>query len=312
MSVPTPDYPIHSNQSARIGTNSGLRLREDTAYTNAKGEENKGIHKRTDQSLEKMQETLRRVLEPDEAILYVARARERLSLVEQFFLGWHAVFASDSILLVLTNRRLLQFRVDSSGKWGQGVKGVRWGDLKEAKVKGLSGKMLYLTYLDGKKESFWQIRGDDGKKIELIVQTFLPAAAGESTSAQGGVSMCPSCFAPLTPEVYECNRCHQVFKNKSTLNQRAYLIPGGAYFYTGHRFLGVTAFLGESILLVMTAVWILVALGMPDPFSDSSNPPATPGEAFFLAAIFLAFIAFTKFVGLTHGRRAVEKFIPAS
>jgi hypothetical protein len=310
--MPTPDYPIHTNQNARLGASSGLRLREDTAYTNAKGEENKGIHKRTDESLEKMQETLRKVLEPDEAILYVARARERLSLVEQFFLGWHAVFASDSILLVLTNRRLLQFRVNSKGKWAQGVRGVRWGDLKEAKVKGLSGKMLYLTYLDGKKESFWQIRGDDGKKMKLIVETLLPTATGENTSAQGGVSLCPSCFAPLTPEIYECNRCHQIFKNKATLNQRAYLIPGGAYFYTGHWFLGVTAFLGETVLLVLTAVWILVALGMTDPFSDSTNPPTSPGEAIFLATFVLAFVAFSKFVGLTHGRRAVEKFMPAS
>lgn len=310
--MPTPDFPVHPNQSARIGNSSGLRVREDSAYSNAKGEENKGIHKRTDQALEKLQETLRKVVEPDEAILYVARARERLSTLEQLFLGWHAIFASDSLLLVFTNRRLLQIRVKGNGNWNQGIRCARWGDIQEAKVKGLGAKMLFLTYKDGKKESFWQIRGDDGKKVDLLVPALLAAGTGESTSAQGAVSLCPMCMAPLTPEVYECNKCHQVFKNKSTLATRAWLIPGGAYFYTGHWFLGITAGLGESIFLLGGLLWILVAVGMPDPTADASSPAATGGQAIILAAIFLAFVALAKWVGLTHGRRTVGRFIPAS
>jgi hypothetical protein len=309
--VPAPDFPIHPNQSARFVTSSSLRVREDSAYTNAKGEENKGIHKRADESLAKLDEVLRKVLEPEEAILYVVRARERLSTLEQLFLGWHAVFASDSTLLVFTNRRLLQVRVKGNGQWNQGIRSVRWGDLQEAKVKGLTAKMLNLTYKDGKKESFWQIRGDDGKKVALLVPALLTAGAGESTSAQGAVSLCPSCFQPLTPEVYECNHCHQAFKDKASLTTRGWLIPGGAYFYTGHIFLGVTAFITEAILLVLAAVWIAVALGMADPYADATTPPSTPGEAMFLAGFMLALVAFMKFVGMTHGRRAVGKFILA-
>ncbi len=310
--MPIPDFPVHPNLSARLGTSSGLRIREDTAYTNAKGEENKGIRKRTDQALEKLQEPLRKILEQDEAILFVARARERLSTLEQLFLGWHAMFASDSLLLVLTNRRLMQIRVKGNGDWNQGIRVARWGDVQEAKVKGFGAKMLFLTYKDGKKDSFWQIRGDDGKKVDLLVPALLAAGVGESTSAQGAVSLCPMCMATLTPEVYECNKCHQVFKNKSTLASRAWLIPGGAYFYTGHWFLGVTAGLGEAIFIIGALIWILVAAGMPDPFADAQNPPATGGEAIILAAIFLAFVAFAKWVGLTHGRRSVGRFMPAS
>jgi hypothetical protein len=311
--VPAPDFPIQANQSARFVTSSGLRVREDTVYTNAKGEENQGIHKRADEALAKLQETLRKVLEPDEAILYVARARERLSVLEQLFLGWHAIFASDSILLIFTNRRLLQARVKSNGQWNQGIRSARWGDIKEAKVKGLSAKMLYLTYQDGKKESFWQIRGDDGKKVELLIKTLMPASTGETTSAQGAVSLCPSCLRPLTPDVFECAQCHQAFKDKSTMVRRAWLIPGGAYFYTGHIFLGVTAFIGEAFLLIVAAVWLAVGLlGMADPFADSSSPPSTPGEALFFAVFILALVALMKFVGLTHGRRAVGHFIPTA
>jgi hypothetical protein len=308
--MPTPDFPIHSTQSARFVTSSGLRVREDSAYTNAKGEENKGIHKRTDGAIEKLQETLRKILEPDEAILYMARAREKLSAVEQLFLGWHAIFASDQLLLVFTNRRLLQLRVKRDGKWAQGARFARWGDIKEAKVKGLGGKMVFLTYQDGRKESFWQIRGDDGKNVELLIKTVMPLSSGESSSAQGAVSLCPSCLKPLTAEVYECPQCHQAFKDKSTLSRRAWLIPGGAYFYAGHTFLGITGFIGESIILILAAIWIAVAVGMPDPYADSQTPASTPVEAAILAAFMLGLVALMKFVGLKSGRRAVEKFIP--
>ncbi|HET7842112.1 MAG TPA: hypothetical protein VFM21_10925 [Terriglobia bacterium] len=310
--MPTPDYPVQPNQSARIGSSSGLRIREDSAYTNAKGEENKGIHKRTDEALAKLQEPLSKILEPDEAIFYVARAREKLSTLEQLFLGWHAVFASDSLLLVLTNRRLIQIRVKGNGNWNQGIRVARWGDIQEAKVKGLGGKMIFLTYKNGTKEAFWQIRGDDGKKVDLLVPTLLQAGTGESTSAQGAVSLCPMCMASLTPEVYECNKCHQVFKNKSAMSTRAWLIPGGAYFYTGHWFLGITGGLGEAILLIFALVWLAVAAGMPDPFADAQNPAATSAQAAIIAVIFLAFVALAKWVGLTHGRRSVARYMPAS
>ncbi len=309
--MPTPDYPVQPNQSARIGSSSGLRIREDSAYTNAKGEENKGIHKRTDEALAKLQETLSKILEPDEAILYVARAREKLSTLEQLFLGWHAMFASDSLLLILTNRRLIQIRVKNNGNWNQGIRVARWGDVQEAKVKGFGAKMIFLTYKNGAKEAFWQIRGDDGKKVDLLVPTLLRASSGESTSAQGAVSLCPMCMAPLTPEVYECNKCHQAFKNKSSMTSRAWLIPGGAYFYTGHWFLGITAGIGEGIFLLGTLMWLLVAAGMPDPTADAQSPAATAGQAFFLALIFFAFVALAKWVGLAHGKRSVARFMPA-
>jgi hypothetical protein len=312
VNVPTPDFPVHQNLNARLGISSGLRIREDLLYTNAKGEENKGMRKRADQALEKLQEPLRKILEQDEAVLYVTRAREKLGTLEQLFLGWHAMFASDTLLLIFTNRRLMQLRVKNNGNWNQGIRCARWGDVQEARVKGLGAKMLFLTYKDGSKESFWQIRGDDGKKVDLLVPALLAAGAGESTSAQGAVSLCPMCMASLTPEVYECNKCHQIFKTKSAMSTRAWLIPGGAYFYTGHWFLGLTAGFGELILLIITLVWLAVAAGMPDPFADANSPAATPVEAAIIAVIFLAIVLFSKWVGLTHGRRCVGRFMPAS
>lgn len=309
--MPTPDIPVHPNLSARLGTSSGLRIREDLLYTNAKGEENKGMRKRADQALEKLQEPLRKILEQDEAILYVTRAREKLSTLEQLFLGWHAMFASDSLLLVFTNRRLMQIRVKNNGNWNQGIRCARWGDVQEAKVKGFGAKMLVLTYKDGSKESFWQIRGDDGKKVDLLVPALMTAGSGESTSAQRAISLCPMCMATLTPEIYECNQCHQQFKTRSAMSTREWLIPGGAYFYTGHWFLGLMHGFAEAILLIITLVWLAVAAGMPDPFADAQNPPATPGEAVIIAVIFLGIVLFSKWVGLMHGRRCVTRFMPA-
>ena len=154
--MPTNQFPVHPEQSVRLTTHSGVLVRGDTAFTNKKGEEKRDIRKRAEQALDKLQEPLRKILEPDEAVLYVARAQIQPGGFEQFFLGWHATFLAPGVL-VLTNRRLLHLLVTRSGTWNKSMRGARWGDIAEAKVQGFVGARLKITYRDGTKEtpSFW-------------------------------------------------------------------------------------------------------------------------------------------------------------
>ncbi|MFQ5664314.1 MAG: tetratricopeptide repeat protein [Terriglobia bacterium] len=189
--MPAADFPVHPDQIPRLGSGVGVRLREDTIYTDHEGKEKKGIRKRTEKVLAKLQEPLRKVLEPHEAILYVSGPHWRASAFEQ---------------LVFTNRRLLFFLVKRDGSWTRSLRSVRWGDLAEAKVKWL-GPTLRLKYLNGKKEPYEGLRQDDAKKIKVLLAVLLPASAGEATPAQAVASHCPDCLAALTPEVYQCSQC---------------------------------------------------------------------------------------------------------
>lgn len=309
--MPAMTFPLHPEQSPRLGSLEGLRVREDTLYTDPKGEESKGVRKRAEKGIEKLQEILKRVLEPEEAILYVARCQAPLGKLGQFGLGWYAYYISTAVL-VFTNLRVLHFVVKNNGDWKKSLRSARWGDIEDAKVKGWLSLTLELKFRDGKKETFWKLRRDDAKKIKIILSAISSAGAGAGSSAQTIASLCPGCLAPLTPQVYHCAKCGITFKDEETMVRRAWLIPGGGCFYVGYRFLGVVALIAELYLLALVVIMVLVALGMPDPLVEPGKPPTTGVEAWILAAFFAGILAFEKWVTIHHCRRAVREFIPMS
>ena len=171
---PAIRFPFTRNSLRDFPLILACLVREDVAFANHKGVEKSGIRKRTEQALEKLQEPLRKFLEPDEAVFYVARAQIMPSGVEQFFLGWHAMFLAPAVL-VLTNRRLLHLLVERNGTWKRSLRCALWGDMEEAKVKGFLGARLHIKYRDGRKEIYSAIAGNDAKKIQLLLETLIPA-----------------------------------------------------------------------------------------------------------------------------------------
>ena len=227
------DLQVHTGQVPRLTSRAGVRVREDTVYADHRGREQKGVRKRADKALDKLQETLAKVLEPDEAIMYVARCQAPAGILEQFAFGWYIYYVTATVL-VFTNRRLLHFLVRRDGSWKKSLRSLRWGDLSEAKVHGLFGPRLRLKYQDGKVETYWGLRRGDAKTVKILLPVLLSASPGETSPAQAMSSLCPECFAGLSPGVYQCSRCGLTFKDEKTMVRRSLLIPGGGYFYTGH------------------------------------------------------------------------------
>jgi hypothetical protein len=111
--------PIHPEVFPRLIPRDGLQVREDSLYTNHKGEEKSGIRKRVDKALKLLGEALQKVLEPQEVILYIAAARREAGALEQLTMGWAAAQAVTMTTLVFTNQRLLAFRVKRDGRLAQ-------------------------------------------------------------------------------------------------------------------------------------------------------------------------------------------------
>lgn len=82
-----PDFRVHPEEPSRLGTLQGVRIREDSLFANYRGREKKGIRKRAEKIFEKLGEEFRRVLAPDEAVLYVARCQAPVSTLERTTLG---------------------------------------------------------------------------------------------------------------------------------------------------------------------------------------------------------------------------------
>jgi hypothetical protein len=231
-------------------------------------------------------------------------------MFEQFFLGWYVAYLAPATL-VLTNRRILHLSVTRNGSWNRGLRSARWGDLESARIGGLLSPKLHIKYRDGKKEVYWRLRGDDGKKIRLLLEVLLLTAVGETSPALSMMSLCPECRAALTPGVYECPGCRLKFKDEKALLWRSLLIPGGGFFYTGHPFSGTLHFLVDLILLL--EVVLLGATAITRPLQPIPGQAHADWEAALLAAVFLAvLLALHKGAVTRITRNLVRGFIPAS
>lgn len=308
--MPSSQIPVHADQPIRLSSHFGVLVREDTAFTNSKGIEKKGIRKRAEQAVEKLQDPLRKFLEPDEAVLYIARGQIMPSGVERFFLGWHAAYLAPAVL-VLTNKRMLQVFIARDGTWKRSLRSTRWGDVEEAEVKGLLAAKLYIRYRDGKKEVYWGMIRDDAKKIQVLLEALHPPA-GETSPTLSITSLCPECRTALTSGVYECPNCRLAFKDEKTSLQRSIMIPGGGFFYTGHPVLGILHSLVELVVLFALVFWILVALGLAKPDSSPDEAPPDAASALVVVIFLAAILAVDKWVMAKVARKQVQNYIPAS
>jgi len=308
--MPDKYFSVHPQQSARLGSLHGVPVREDALYTNHKGEEKKGIRKRAERAIDKLQGILQKVIGPDEAVLYVVRCQSPVSLFEQFTMGWYVYYVSQTVL-IFTNRRLLQFQVKRDGSWKRGLRSLQWGDVEQAKVKGWLSRTLEVKHRTGKKETYWRLGGGDARKIRILLERIFSVGALESSAAQGMVSLCPNCLAVLTPGVYKCSACGLAFKDERTMVRRSLLIPGGGYFYVGHWFLGIGDFIVEAYLLVLAVVSLFLALAKPAPPSGADQGIDGPTVMLTVAVFFGGILAIEKWLTVRHCRRLIRDFIPA-
>jgi len=302
--VADPNLPIHSNRLPQITPGSSLSIREDVAFSNAQGKERPRLRKATDKTLSRLQEILPRVLQPREVVLYVFGAQAPISPLSQWFLGWH-VYGFTRTILVLTNLRLLRFRVRGRGwnrwEWNQGVQSVAFADLSEAQVKGFLSPQLVLDYRNGHKERYWRLRRSDAKKLKLALPTLRMNNTGPVSASGGMVSLCPKCLATLTPNTYRCSHCGQVFKDEKTL-RRFLLIPGGEFFYVGQHSIG-------ALHGLVQAVWLLAVLAVAAGLMFGRRPANLLSVVLPSAGIALIFTVH-KVAGFFPCRQLVREFIP--
>lgn len=303
------DLPIHSNLMPQVITDaSGLCLRPDVLYTNARGEEKGRLHKSADKLLGKLNEPLRRLLEPGEAILQVCRAQAPLSALEQLVGGWY-VYYQTMVVLVFTNRRMLHLLVNSRGDWRRGLRDVRWGDVPKARVKGILTRSLEMEYRRLDRETYSRFRYRDAAKLRVLLPPLLEASSGELSPMQGMVAHCPDCFAILTLRVYRCPGCGLLFKDEKTLLRRTLIIPGGGYFYTHQWGLGILSALYETWFTWVLIVVILMALGVMS-IPREAGQPQTQADALGSVMGVVWVLGLEKLFHYYHSLRVVRDFSP--
>lgn len=297
--MPKADISVHPHQFARTMPTDAITLREDILFSNYKGEEKAGLRKRNLKAVKKLQPALERLLHPGEAVLYIARARSPLTLIEQLTAGWWTYLLA-SAAVVFTNQRIFFLPVKQDGQWKESVRSAQWGDLVEVKSKGFITRTLTFTFRNGKKEAYLAFRAADAKKIAVIAQALIPAGAGEVSVTQGIVQLCPDCRRALVPGVYSCSGCGLIFKNEKTMVRRSVLLPAGGYFYTGHPMIAILPALVETVFIIEVLAFLFV--GATDPNSRGSLAGAL--------IVLLFFWGLETAVTILHCRRYIREYIP--
>jgi hypothetical protein len=308
--VATAEIAIHPNQQVRISTPWGFPVREDVAFTDLNGVERHSADRWVRGAIKKLQEPLRKILEPGEAVLYLTRGQIMPGKLQRYTQGTQSHFLSPAAL-ILTNRRLLHLSLKWNGKWNRNLRSARWGDVKEGQVTGLRYGKLHLEYRQGLKETYWRIPKNGANKIQFLLDVLLPASAGETSEALSMASFCPACLAALTPGVYDCRHCGLKFKNGKTLLLHALLIPGGAYFYAGFDLFGVAHASVDMTILSSLVGWVLALMGRVPPQMRVAAPP-TKLTYVVLTAFLAAALVYDIGMSIRIARNAIRNFIPAS
>jgi hypothetical protein len=308
MFMPAAEIAVHPNQTARIGSPWGFPLREDVALTDSSGVKPRADLTRVRRAMGKLQEPLRQILEPGEAILYFARGQIMPGKPERYLLGVQSHSLAPAAL-IFTNRRLLHLSLHWHGRWSRSVRSARLGDLKEFRTSTLLYGRLHVEYRDGSRETYWRLQRDSTRKIQTLLDVLLPGSEGDTSPELAMASLCPRCHAPLTAGVYECGSCHLKFKNETSALLHTLLIPGGGYFYAGMYLWGVAHACVDVSLLASALVWALGALGKVHP--QISQGFHGGKLSFTVFACFVAAILLTDlWLGYRVARTAVRNFIP--
>jgi hypothetical protein len=235
-------------------TIDGVLVDEASCFSDESGSHHSRVEKEQRKLLTKVSATVARVLEPGEAVRYVASSCSPYSVLELLTTG-RLIHSVRRCVLVATDRRLLHLPTSSGLSPRGAVAQIRHGDVEEVSFGALGGK-LTMRYRNGKKEAFSRLSGRARKKLA----TLLPAETTDApTAAAGRHPLCPRCGEALSLGVARCGRCALPFKEKTRALLLALVVPGGGYFYTGRTLFGVLDGLFEMILLLGLLVGLVEA-----------------------------------------------------
>jgi hypothetical protein len=293
------DQQLFPNTFSRVSSFNAIPIREDILFANAKGEEKPRIRKAAQERLTQLGAPLQKLLTQDEIVLFTARAQMPMSGLEQYSLGWFAQIVG-LVTLVLTNKRLLSFRVNLDGSWRENLRSCAYGDMQAAKFVGFLTHYATLKYADGTKERYWGLERAAKKMLRLLLPALLQANSQETSATKAMVSLCPACTAQLRSKNYECPSCGQRFRDESPLSWRI-LIPGGVYFYTRQNGLGMVHALVDAIFTLETLAVLIVLT------TSSGTQRQNAAIAFAYWAVLLLI---EKAIAFAHARKFLREFIP--
>jgi predicted Zn finger-like uncharacterized protein len=194
-----------------------------------------------------VQQTLDRLLEPDEQVMHVAGATAYYPAEMIFGNGWMTLLYNRYVL-VATNKRLVAINTNyKMSKPSHYLFQFPYNEIKKT-ARGLFGSSLALTHKKKKRRTFNGISRALGAELKAYIDSRIDPSVNLDPAAQPRENLCPSCFIPLAGQLSSCPQCQALFKAPRKAALRSLLLPGWGDIYLGHRFLGFIELLGSLLV----------------------------------------------------------------
>jgi hypothetical protein len=238
----------------------GLRLdpeipyRLDSLFPKLSGWGSKAHIKKKHKLISRIENRLKQMLQPGEAVLYVAKGVQ-FKFSEQYFLGIWAVLINQTVF-VLTNLRLLLIHSNTKGAPRHTYWTIYYSEIDRFKPT-WTGK-LPLKLRDGTKFNYTGFDKLDRKRMPEIFQQALAAYQEHGFAPQVSQSrenLCSYCYRVVPRVQYRCGHCEGEFWTPGAVALRSLIFPSWGDFVTGHTSLAIVELLGYACTwLIFTAL----------------------------------------------------------
>jgi hypothetical protein len=235
----------------------------DSMFQKISGWGSKGDIKRIHGTVIPIEPLLAKMLFPEEQVLYVARGIQH-KISEQYFLGIWANLINQTVF-VLTNLRVLMFRVNSKGIPQNTNWMIYYNQIK--KIKGSMLGAMVVKLQDGNSLTFTGFKGTDKKQIPLVFEDAVATyqqLGFQPESSQSRENVCSNCLQVVPKQHYECARCGQVFWKPSEVAMRSLIFPSWGDFCMGHVTLAGVELLGYLFTWIIFFGAIVQAIANPN------------------------------------------------
>ena len=220
---------------------------------------------------------LRRILKPDERVLFAAHGMQVPHLLQTMALGYFAR-AYHQVFLVFTDARIIEVLLDFRGNIPDSR--LRSYPLTDSRDLKLRFTRLTLTPASGKKQA-WTISMRGGRKL---LKQLLPRLSERLLRERNAATQllpiwhCPECGSSSGARPKSCVSCGTLFRSPRLAAWLSLAFPGAGLLYSGNPFLAAGDFLGEMIFFFIIFTGIVTA-------QDAPTVIAMAGMGLFFLAI---------------------------
>jgi hypothetical protein len=221
---------------------------------------------------------VRQILRPDERVFF-ATTGTTLSLSEQFFVGWMAMYLNRRAL-VFTTERILLLQVDRHFRPHGLVSQMPLPAI--ASVKSTLSGACRVKLLNHEVVKFQSVPTADRKLVTDLLGDLTQGTNAPFARELGMQHLCPHCFAVVPGQPPACPKCGGGFKSIKKATVLSLILPGMGDWYLGHRAFAAMEMIGSAFLWLALVVLPLLTMNLPE-----SEPVTT--EDWITAAVILGF-----------------------